>query len=76
MAETTDQIIGRILQERAAADGMQSAHDFALLILAGVVNFIVCTRGDNVARTAVSEIAAGLELALAFKSIELTGARQ
>ena len=73
---SADQIIGRVLLERAAADGMQSAHDFALLILAGTINFIVRTKGDNVARAAISEIAAGLELALAFRSIELTGVRQ
>src|SRR5450432_2952677 len=71
-----DQIVARFLFERAQSHGMEASHDTALLILAGVINFIVSTKGDNVARGAVSEIAAGLELALAFKNIELIGVRQ
>jgi hypothetical protein len=74
--EPTDQIIGRVLLERAQADGMDAAHDMAMLVVCGVLRFIISTKGDSVARGAVSEISGALDLALAFKNIELTGARQ
>jgi hypothetical protein len=76
MAETTDQIIGRVLFDRAETHGMADAHNMAMLVVCGVLRFIIATKGDSVARGAVSEIAGALDLALRFNSIEHTGAPQ
>jgi hypothetical protein len=76
MPETTDQIVARVLSDHVQTHGMADAHDMAMLVVCGVLRFIIATKGDSVARGAVSEIAGALDLALRFNSIEHTGAPQ
>jgi hypothetical protein len=73
--ETSDHAVTRFLYEQAERSGMASSHDTAMMILCGVLRFIVWTRGDAVARGAVSELAGALDIALRFNSIEHTGVR-